>query len=342
MNDLLLRAARGESVERTPVWIMRQAGRYLPEYMAVRAKASFRDLLNTPDLATEVTLQPIRRFDLDAAIIFSDILVVSEAMGLPFEIVKGTGPVMERTIRDAAAVDALRIAEPEQSLPKLLEAIAQVSSELSDKVPLLGFAGAPFTLATYMVEGGTSKNHNVIRRMAYEAPELLGRLLDKLAESVARVLRAQIKAGAAAVQLFETWASALPPDAYRVVALPAVRKILASLSDLDVPKIVYAGHIGHYLDDYIGLDAEVIGVDWRLPMSRAVAKIGRRHAVQGNLDPCALFLPRERLREAVRDVLDGARGAKGHIFNLGHGILPTVDPDQLGFAIDTVHELTQS
>lgn len=339
-NPTILRALRGEPVDQTPVWIMRQAGRYLPEYRAVRAKHSFREVCTTPELATEVTMQPLRRFALDAAIIFSDILVVTEAMGVPFEIVKGTGPVMERTIRTAQDLATLRPVVPEESLGYMLDAIKMVCSEIGGRIPLLGFAGAPFTLACYLIEGGPSRDFSSARRLMYETPEVVHELLAKIADAVAALLRAEVLAGAAAVQVFETWGSILAPDTFRDFALPAIRRVMAGLADLGVPRILYLGNTGQYLDHLKDLDCEAISIDWRTHMPRAVNALGQTHSLQGNLDPCALFLPPDRLRSAVAQTLENAAGAKGHVFNLGHGILPAVDPDNLGVLVDAVHEFS--
>ncbi|MCA9562341.1 MAG: uroporphyrinogen decarboxylase [Myxococcales bacterium] len=339
-SETFLQAARGLPVEKTPIWVMRQAGRYLPEYRAVRQKASFRDLTKTPELAAEVTLQPLRRYDLDAGIIFSDILVVTEAMGVPFEIVKGTGPVMERTIRSADDVDTLREVDAEEQLPELLQAIRLVVGELGGRVPLLGFAGAPFTLACYLVEGGPSKDFARMRRLMHEAPDLAKRLINKIADAVANVLRAQVLAGASAVQLFDTWAAVLSPAAYREFTGPANNRILASLEDLGVPRIMFVGNTGAHFDSLRDAPAEMISVDWRTDLSAAVDKLGDRYSLQGNLEPTALFLPPDRLREAAKGVLEVGRGARGHVFNLGHGILPQVDPEHLGVLVDAVHELS--
>ena len=336
-NPNLLKACVGQPVDRPPLWVMRQAGRYLPEYRALRAKHSFREMCTNPELATEVTLQPIRRYDLDAAIIFSDILVVTEAMGVPFEIVPEKGPIMAHTVRTSEEIDQLRVPDPEESLGYQLDAIRLVCSELNNRIPLLGFAGAPLTLACYLINGGPSRDFASVRRFMYERPERARRLLSVIAESVTHLLRAQILAGASAVQLFESWAGCLSPSLFREFALPAIRTVFEGLADLDAPRILYLGNTGSYLDDLVDLPCEVVSVDWQTDLATAVAKIGAAKAVQGNLDPCALFLDHAQLPAEVTRVLEAGAGAKGHIFNLGHGILKQTDPDALAVVVETVH-----
>ena len=337
-NPNLINACLGKPVDRTPIWVMRQAGRYLPEYRAVRAKHSFREVCTIPELATEVTLQPIRRYDLDAAIIFSDILVVTEAMGVPFEIVPKRGPIMAHTVRTAAEVDQLRVPDPEESLGYQLDAIRMVCSELDNKIPLLGFAGAPLTLACYLIEGGPSRDFASVRRFAYEQPDLARRLLMVIADAVTQLLRAQVKAGVSAIQLFESWAGSLGPHLFREIALPAIRKVFEGLADLDVPRILYLGRTGQYLDDLVDLPCEVVSIDWQTDLATAVKKLGANKAVQGNMDPCALFIDPAKLPQEVTRVLEKGKGAKGHIFNLGHGIIKETDPEALALVVETVHE----
>lgn len=339
-SDNFQRACRGEPVDHTPVWLMRQAGRYLPEYRAIRANVSFRELLERPELAVEVTLQPTRRYDLDAAIIFADILTVTEAMGVPFEIVSGVGPVMARTIRTEADIASLHTVEPEADLQPHLEAVRMVVRELSGRIPLIGFSGAPFTLACYIVEGGPSKNFTFVRRLFYQEPELAHRLLDSIAQSVTRLLAAQIDAGVEAVQLFDTWASVLGADIYREFAAPAVNTVLNALADKGVPRIIYVGNTEGHLDALSAMSAEVVSADWRVPLSRVKSALGPDVILQGNLDPCALYAPPQRLETEVEAVLREAAGLRGHIFNLGHGINKDVDPDQVGRVIDAVHDKT--
>lgn len=335
-GNLFIDTCNGIKGDRPPLWVMRQAGRYLPEYRAVRAENTFREVCQTPELACEVTLQPIRRYAMDAAIIFSDILVVTEAMGVPFEIVPGKGPVMERTIRSFDDLATLKDAEPDVDLKYLADAIELTTSHLGEDTPLIGFAGAPFTLACYLIEGGPSKDFASARRMMYEQPDLMTALLSKIADSVTSTLRAEVAAGARAVQVFDSWGGNLPPELFRGFALPAINKVLAGLADLGVPRILYLGNTASHLEDLSGVDSDVVSIDWRTDFSKAVEVLGSTHTVQGNLDPCALFLPEEELRKRVRGVMDAGAQARSHVFNLGHGILPQVDPDSLGVLVDTV------
>jgi uroporphyrinogen decarboxylase len=330
----------GQDTEHTPVWIMRQAGRYLPEYRKVRSKHSFREVLTTPDLAEEVTLQPLRRFSLDAAIIFSDILIVADAMGMPFEIVPNKGPVMDWSIGSVQDIDRLHVAEPEESLPYLARSIEAVCDSLSGSVPLIGFAGAPFTIACYMIDGGPSKQFSRTRRFLYEHPDEFDRLLSLIAQSIVRLLKMQIDAGAGAIQLFDTWAGLLGPKEYRNHAFKAASQVLASLDGQGVPRILYVGQTGQFLETIREAPAEVLGIDWRTSLSDAIERIGPGYSVQGNLDPCALYLSRKSIPAAVKAVLEQGRKARGHVFNLGHGILPDVDPDHLATLVDSVHQFS--
>jgi uroporphyrinogen decarboxylase len=340
-SDLFLRACRGEPVDATPVWVMRQAGRYLPEYRAVRSKASFSEMLHRPELAAEVTLQPVRRFELDAAIIFADILTVTEAMGVPFEIVKGRGPVMERAIRTREDVRGLRDIDPVVDAAALLEAIRMVVRELDGRIPLIGFSGAPFTLACYLVEGGPSKDFTAMRALCYRAPDVAQELMTRIGDAVIRLLHAQVDAGVEALQLFDTWASVLGPRTYRELALPAARRVLDAVASRGVPRIFYAGSTGLHRHALAGCGADVLGVDWRTELRAVAEAVGHGAKLQGNLDPCALYAPPEVLREEIERVLRDAEGLAGHVFNLGHGIHPDVDPGQVGLLVDTVHERTR-
>lgn len=332
-------ACRGEHVDTTPIWIMRQAGRYLPEYRELRSKCSFRRLLRTPDLAAEVTLQPIKRFDLDAAIVFSDILELTEAMGIPFEIVEGKGPVMSRTVRSSADVDTLVAFEPDVALSHLLETIAIIVAELDGRIPLIGFAGAPLTLACYVVEGGSSKDFGRLRRLMYEDPATTRRLLEQIAEGVFRSLAAQIEAGVSAVQLFDTWASALPPDLYREFVVPVNERILERLEPYGAARILYVGNTTAHIESLSQSSADVIGVDWRTSLKRVKESLGTDIVVQGNLDPFALYAPKTLLEEMAAEVIDDASEFRGHVFNLGHGVLPSVDPEQVATLIERVHDV---
>lgn len=335
MNDTFLRACRGERTEYTPVWFMRQAGRYLPEYQKVRSKVSFLELCKSPELCTEVTLQPIDIFGFDAAILFSDILIPMEAMNLALEFHEGRGPVFPQPVRSRQAVDALVVPDPEATVPFVMETIRLLRKEL--KVPLIGFAGAPFTLATYLIEGGSSKVFLQTKKMIFQEPGLYRSLLDKITACTSAYLQAQARAGAQALQIFDSWAGILAPCDYEEFALPYVRSIIADLRAMtDIPIIYFANNGATLTNLTATLEADVLGFDWRLPIGEAVARAGR-HAVQGNIDPVALFLPKERLEQRIKGMLADAREARGYIFNLGHGILPETPPEQVRIAVDAVH-----
>jgi uroporphyrinogen decarboxylase len=338
MSDRFLRACRREPVDRTPVWFMRQAGRYMAEYRALRQKHSLLQLCRTPELAVEVTLQPIRAFGFDAAILFSDLLVPLAPMGIPFDFQAGEGPVVEKPVRSAADVDALRRFEPREELGMVLEAIRLLRGELS--VPLIGFAGAPFTLASYAIEGGHSSNFAKTKGLMYGEPATWHRFAALLAEIVADYLRAQVEAGAQAVQVFDSWIGALDEGDYREFVLPHVRRIFDGLADLDVPTIHFGTGTAHLLRVQREAGGTVIGVDWRTPLDEGWRLAGDGVAVQGNLDPTLLFAPRERLLSRVDDVLRRAAGRPGHVFNLGHGILPGTPTDAVRAVVDHVHETT--
>jgi uroporphyrinogen decarboxylase len=336
MNDRFLRACRREPVDCTPIWMMRQAGRYMAEYRALREKHSLLELCRTPALAVEVTLQPIRAFGFDAAILFSDLLIPLAPMGLPFDFQKGEGPVIEKPLRSAADVAALRRFEPRDELKMVLDAIRALRGELA--VPLIGFAGAPFTLASYAIEGGHSNNFARTKGLMYGEPETWHKLAALLAEIVADYLRAQVESGAQAVQLFDSWIGALDALDYREFVLPHVRRIFDALADLDVPTIHFGTGTGHLLGIQREAGGTVIGVDWRTSLDEGWRRAGDGVAVQGNLDPTLLFGPRERLLARVDDVLQRAGGRPGHVFNLGHGILPGTPPDAVRAVVDRVHE----
>lgn len=339
MWDRFLRACRCEPRDTTPVWFMRQAGRYMAEYRAIRERHTLLDICHEPDLATAVTLQPVRAFAVDAAILFADILLPLAPMGAPFEFAAGEGPVFEHPVRTAADVAALRVVDPEESLGFVLTAIRQIRGELDGKVPLIGFAGAPFTLASYLIEGGKSAHYAHTKHMMYRDPELFAALLGKLAEVVRRYLVAQIAAGAQAVQLFDSWVGALSPDDYARYVLPHVRHILDGLAPADVPVIHFGTGTATLLELQREAGGTVIGVDWRTPLDQARARLGTSVALQGNLDPLLLGAPRELLRARVLDVIERAGAHPGHVFNLGHGILPDTDPDVVKYVADLVHEL---
>lgn len=320
-NDLLLRACRSEPVERTPIWIMRQAGRYLPEYQAVRAKSDFLTMCRTPELAAEVTLQPIDIIGVDAAIIFSDILVIPEAMGMVLNFHEGRGPVFEAPLRTETDFSKLRRVDAKADLAYVMQALRLVRQELDGRVPLIGFAGAPWTLAAYMVEGHGSKNFVEIKKLMYTQPELLHGLLKQLADAVGDYLCAQIEAGAQVVQVFDSWAGILPPVHFKEFSLPYLRQVVSKVKPLGAPLIVFAREAGHAFAELAGIGADVLGVSWTEEMTAAREKTDNKVALQGNLDPCVLFSNPEVIRREAQKVLETA-GATGHIFNLGHGILP--------------------
>jgi uroporphyrinogen decarboxylase len=340
MWDRFLRACRREPVDATPVWFMRQAGRYMPEYRAIRAKHTLLEICKAPEIATEVTLQPVRALGVDAAILFADILLPLEPMGAPFEFAAGEGPRFHEPIRDAAAIERLRLIDPEESLAYVLSAIRMIRAELDGKTPLIGFAGGPFTLASYLIEGGKSSNYATTKRLMYSEPALWRTLMGKLAEVVRRYLRAQIAAGAQAVQLFDSWAGALCPIDYEEYILPHVRHILADVETMGVPVIHFGTGTAMLLELQKRAGGTVIGIDTWTPLDWARARLGPSVAVQGNLEPLLLGAPRDLLARRVDDVLARAGAAPGHIFNLGHGILPETPPDAVKFVTDLVHERT--
>lgn len=344
-NDRLLRALRREPVDATPVWLMRQAGRYLPEYRASRARAgSFLALAKTPELACEVTLQPLARFDLDAAIIFSDILTIPDAMGLGLHFVEGEGPKFERPIRSTADVDRLGVPDMETSLRYVMDALRVTRSALANRVPLIGFSGSPWTLACYMVEGGGSDTFSRIKAMAWNEPAALHRLLEVNTQSVIAYLAAQRAAGAQVLMVFDTWGGALTPAQYREFSLPYLERIAAGLErgsgTSRTPLILFGRGNQTHLEALAASGAEGVGVDWTCDLAEARARMGERVAIQGNLDPGALFADPEPLRAEVARVLAAYGKGPGHIFNLGHGIAQTVDPARVGVLVDAVHEIS--
>ncbi|MFO1302382.1 MAG: uroporphyrinogen decarboxylase [Burkholderiales bacterium] len=339
-NDTFLRALRRQPTDHTPVWLMRQAGRYLPEYNATRAKAgSFMGLAQNPDYATEVTLQPLARFPLDAAILFSDILTVPDAMGLGLSFAQGEGPRFARPVRDEAAIRALRVPEM-QSLDYVFRAVAQIKRDLHGRVPLIGFAGSPFTLACYMIEGGGSEDFALVRKMAHARPDLLQHLVAINAKAVVEYLRLQIDSGADAVMVFDTWGGMLTADAYRRFSLAPMRAIVEALRER-VPTIVFTRGGGGWLSDIAAIGAHCVGLDWTVDMRAARAAVGDRVALQGNLDPLALLTdPDTVAREASRIVRD-AGPAPGHVFNLGHGIVPATPPENVAALVEAVHRTSR-
>ncbi len=335
-NDRMLRAARRQETDTTPIWIMRQAGRYLPEYRAIREKVSFLELCKTPELAAEVTVQPIRRLGVDAAVIFSDILIPVEPMGMELEL-GDKGPHLPTPIRTEAQVRALHTFDPMEGTGHLAEAIKLTRKELDDAVPVIGFAPAPFTLAAYMIEGGGSKNFIHTKRMLFERPELAHELFGKITDSLIPYLKMQVEAGASIVQIFDSWGGELGPRDFRTFTLPYVKRMVSELQGVGVPVIYFGTSMSTLFPISKETGADVLGVDWRIDIDEARRIIGPDVAVQGNLDPLALFLPREQLVERAEDIV--RRGGKtGHIFNLGHGITPPTDPDQAKALVDAVHE----
>ena len=332
-DSAFLRACRREPVPHTPVWFMRQAGRALPEYRALREGNQMLDACATPDLVTEITLQPVRRYGVDAAIFFSDIVVPLKAIGIDLDIVPGVGPVVARPIRTAKDLEQLRALTPED-VPYITESISNLVGELG-QTPLIGFAGAPFTLASYLVEGGPSKNHAATKALMYGEPELWAELMDRLATITQAFLRVQVDAGASAIQLFDSWVGALPASDYRALVQPHSARVLAGVAD--VPRIHFGVGTGELLHDMGQAGADVVGVDWRVPLSHAVSRIGPGKAVQGNLDPTLVFAPDEVIARKVQETLREGQAAEGHVFNLGHGVLPETDPDKLLRIVELVH-----
>ncbi|UOQ55402.1 uroporphyrinogen decarboxylase [Hymenobacter cellulosivorans] len=338
-NDLLLRAARGEETERTPVWLMRQAGRILPEYRALRGRLSgFKELVETPELAAEVTIQPVDALDVDAAIIFSDILVVPEAMGLTYEMVEARGPLFPETIKTAQDVARMRVADPEEHLGYVLEAIRVTKRALGGRVPLIGFAGAPWTILAYMVEGHGSKTFSKARRMLYTNPELAHELLDKITRTTISYLRAQVEAGANLIQVFDSWAGILPPDHYQQFSARYIAAICDAMP-ADVPVTVFAKGAWFAVSDFAHFNCRTIGLDWNEDPRLVRAAIGDAKTLQGNLDPCALYGSREQVQTATIEMLRRF-GPQRHIANLGHGVYPDTDPDNVRVFINTVKEFS--
>ena len=340
-NDRLLRALAREPVDRPPVWIMRQAGRYLPEYRAVRERAGdFLTLCQNPDMACEVTLQPIDRFGLDAAIIFSDILTIPHAMGLGLHFVTGEGPRFSDPVRSERDVERLAAPDPETELGYVMAALRQTREALDGQVPLIGFAGSPWTLATYMVEGGSSKDFATIKAMLYDRPDLLHRVLEILADATTAYLNAQIASGAQAVQIFDTWGGALSPEAYRSFSLAYMQRIVSGLTresdGRPVPVILFTKNGGQWLEDMAATGADALGLDWTTDIGDARRRVGDRVALQGNLDPCVLYASPETIAHETRQVLTRAGDAPGHVFNLGHGVHPAIDPEHVAAMVETV------
>jgi uroporphyrinogen decarboxylase len=346
-NDLLLRALLREPTPRRPIWLMRQAGRYLPEYRATRERAGgFLEMCTNPEIACEITLQPVERFPLDAAILFSDILTIPHAMDLGLECEAGEGPKFERPIRTPADIDRLIVPDPGRELKYVIDAVAMTRRELRGRVPLIGFAGSPWTVATYMVEGGGSKTFGRIKRMMYESPRDLHRLLDLLAKATILYLNAQIAAGAQAVMLFDTWGGVLTPAQYQEFSLHHMAHVIDALTRKSegrrVPNIVFTKGGGAWLSKIAAIGCDAVGVDWTTDLKSAREAVAGSVALQGNLDPSALFGPPEALRAETLRVLESYGSGPGHVFNLGHGITPDVHPDRVALLVETVQTYDSS
>ena len=344
-NDRFLRALLREPVDRTPLWMMRQAGRYLPEYREIRAEAgSFMNLCTNPELACEVTLQPLRRYAMDAAILFSDILTVPDALGLGLYFSEGEGPRFERPISTAAEINALDPARAASELGYVMDAVSLIRKELKGTIPLIGFAGSPWTLATYMVEGGSSKDFAKVKSLAFNEPELMHQLLSKLATSVAAYLSEQIHSGAQAVQIFDTWGGALSHNAYREFSLRYMTEIIEQLpreaDGRKVPVIVFTKGGGQWLEAIADCGADAVGLDWTTDIGAARERVGDRVCLQGNMDPTLLNASPERIRDEVAQILTSFGEGSGHVFNLGHGITPGINPDHVAAMVDAVVELS--
>lgn len=344
-NDRFLRALLREPVDRTPVWMMRQAGRYLPEYRATRKEAgSFMDLCRNAELACEVTLQPLDRYPLDAAILFSDILTIPDAMGLGLRFETGEGPVFDKPVRTMADAKKLYVPDMGSDLGYVMNAVSTIRKNLNGRVPLIGFSGSPWTLATYMVEGGSSKTFSIIKAMMYDQPEVLHHILDVLADSVIQYLNAQIEAGAQAVQVFDTWGGVLTPRDYKEFSLQYMHKIVDGLKRENegrkVPVILFTKGGGQWLEDMAATGCDALGLDWTTDIDVARARVGDKVAIQGNMDPSMLYASPERIRQEVATILAKFGNGSGHVFNLGHGIHPEVDPEHAGAFIKAVTELS--
>jgi len=344
-NDTLIRALLGQPTDYTPVWLMRQAGRYLPEYNKTRARAgNFLALCKSPALATEVTLQPLDRYALDAAILFSDILTIPDAMGLGLYFAEGEGPRFERPTRDAASIAKLRAPDPHGELKYVIDAVSEIRRALAGRVPLIGFAGSPYTLACYMVEGGASDDFRTIKTMLYKEPALLHRILEVNAQAVAVYLNAQIEAGAQAVMLFDTWGGNLSHDAYREFSLAYLTRVLGEVKrehdGIRIPRIVFTKGGGVWLESIAGCGCDCVGLDWTVSLADARRRIGDRVALQGNLDPMVMFSSPQVIREQTGKVLASFGNGPGHVFNLGHGISQFTPPEHVSALVDAVHELS--
>jgi len=345
-NDTLIRALLRQPTEYTPIWLMRQAGRFLPEYNQTRSRAgSFLGLCKNPGYATEVTLQPLARFELDAAILFSDILTIPDAMGLGLYFAEGEGPKFERPLRDEWAIRDLAVPDPGDELRYVLDAVSEIRRALGNSVPLIGFAGSPYTLACYMVEGGASDDFRTIKTMLYTRPDLLHRILEVNALAVTRYLNAQIEAGAQAVMIFDTWGGNLSHAAYREFSLAYLQRIVAGLkrehAGARVPAVVFTKGCGNWLEDIAAIGCDAVGLDWSVDIAQARARIGDRVALQGNLDPAVLFAPAKVVQRETEKILAGFGDGSGHVFNLGHGISQFTPPESVKVLVDCVHQASR-
>jgi uroporphyrinogen decarboxylase len=344
-NDRLIKALLRQPVDRTPVWVMRQAGRYLPEYRATRAKAGdFLTLCKTPELACEVTLQPLDRFPLDAAILFSDILTIPDAMGLGLYFSEGEGPRFERTIKSAQDIANLAVPDPEQELGYVMDAVRLIRQELHGRVPLIGFSGSPWTLATYMVEGGSAKVFANTKALMFDRPDLMHQLLDKISQSVTQYVNAQIAAGAQAIMIFDTWGGALNTQNYLEFSLAYMQKIVNHITrefaGQRIPVTLFTKGGAQWLEAIADTGCDAVGLDWTIEIGEARKRVGDRVALQGNMDPCVLYASPDRIRQEVAHILESFGEGNGHVFNLGHGIHPTIDPQHTAALVEAVHELS--
>ncbi len=346
INDRFLKALLRQPVDKTPVWMMRQAGRYLPEYRATRKKAgSFIDLCKNPELACEVTIQPLDRYALDAAILFSDILTIPDAMGLGLYFAEGEGPKFKTPLRTATDVNKIAVPDPNQDLKYVMDAVSVIRRELNGRVPLIGFSGSPWTLATYMVEGSSSKEFGKVKGMMFEQPQLMHKLLNTLAKSVISYLNAQIEAGAQAVMVFDTWGGVLTPRDYKEFSLGYMQQIIAGLhrqyNNQTIPVTLFSKGAGQWLQIMAETGCDALGVDWTMDLSDARSRVNNKVALQGNMDPCILYASPDRIQQEVKTVLASYGQGNGHVFNLGHGIHQHINPENVSVFINSVHEFSE-
>lgn len=337
-RDVFLASLRLEEAPYTPIWLMRQAGRYLPEYRKVREKYSFLEMCRIPEVAAEITLQPLRRFELDAAILFSDILIPLPPMGIELDFYESKGPVIENPVRTVADINRLRIPDPYEDTGFVAEAIKLIKKELKEERALIGFAGAPFTLASYAVEGGHSKNYIRVKQLMWNEPEAFGKLMDKITETIIGYLSMQLEAGADAVQLFDSWIGALSPADFEQFALPFINRIFNALKKYEKPTIYFGTMTSGFLNLVAGIESSAVGVDWRVNIDEAWDTVGHHKAIQGNLDPIVLYAEKEIIRSKAEDILLRVGKRPGHVFNLGHGLTPETPIDSVKFLVDFVHE----